>query len=138
MSNAQAAVVRAYVEALNAFDMGRLRDLFAPDACIYGVLGHGGLDVAEPIWRELHDGLNMRLEVLALIAEEGQGVRQVAVRYRETGRFIGPFRALAGHAPTGLAYEVPAMEWFELDGGRITARWGARDFAAITRQVLGH
>jgi predicted ester cyclase len=29
------------------------------------------------------------------------------------------------------------MEWFEFADGRITARWGARDSAAIARQVLG-
>lgn len=125
--------VRAYVEAINAFDLDRLRTLFTPDARIYGVLGYGGLDVAEPVWRELHEGMNMRLEILAILGES----EAVAVRYRETGRFTGTFRGLAGHAPTGLAYEVTAMEWFELKGGRIAARWGARDSAAISRQVLG-
>ena len=30
-----------------------------------------------------------------------------------------------------------AMEWFELEGGRIAQRWGARDSGGITRQVVG-
>lgn len=131
--NAAANTIRAYVEALNAFDMPRLRTLFAPEARIWGVLGFGTLEVVEPVWQELHGGMNMRLEVLDIVAEGGRA----AARYRETGRFTGPFRGLADHAPTGLPYEVAAMEWFELADGRITARWGARDFAAISRQVLG-
>jgi hypothetical protein len=27
------------------------------------------------------------------------------------------------------------MEWFTLKNGRIQSRWGARDFAAISRQL---
>jgi predicted ester cyclase len=27
------------------------------------------------------------------------------------------------------------MEWFEITGGRIRRRWGARDFAAQSRQL---
>ncbi len=125
-------VVRAYAEALNAFDMVRLREIFAPEPKIWGVLGHGDLDVAEPVWSELHHGMSMRLEILDMIATEDR----VAVRYRETGRFVGPFRGLAGVTPTGKTYEVTAMEWFEFTDGRISARWGARDSAAISRQVL--
>jgi predicted ester cyclase len=126
-------LVLDYVAAFNAFDMDRLRALFVPEPQIFGVLGSGGLDMVEPIWRELHFGLDMKLEVVALAAEDDK----VAARLRETGRFIGPFRGLAGHDPTGRAYEIVAMEWFEIEDGRIARRWGARDSAAITRQVLG-
>ena len=124
--------VRDYVEAFNAFDMDRLRRIFVPEPQIFGVLGYGGFDVVEPVWRELHFGLEMRLEPLALVAEGDS----VAARFRETGRFVGPFRGLAGHAPTGKSYEIVAMEWFEMADGRIARRWGARDSAAIGRQVL--
>jgi hypothetical protein len=120
-----------YVEAFNAFDMDRLRALFVPDPQIFGVLGFGSWDVVEPIWRELHFGLEMRLEVVAMAAEADK----VAARLRETGRFIGPFRGMLGQAPTGLPYEIVAMEWFEFEGGRIARRWGARDSAAIMRQI---
>lgn len=124
-------IVRSYVEAFNAGDFPRLLSFFAPDAQIWGVLGHGPPDAVLPIWRELHEGMNMRLEIQALAAEGAC----VAARFRETGRFTGPFRGLAGHAPTGRAYEIISMEWFEFEDGRIARRWGARDSAAITRQV---
>ncbi|MDQ0132234.1 putative ester cyclase [Neorhizobium galegae] len=129
--NANKMVVQAYVEAINRFDMQALRRIFSPEARIYGVLGYGGLDVVEPIWRELHEGMNMCLEVLDMAAE-GQNV---VARYRETGRYTGFFRGLSGHEPTGKSYEITAMEWFVIEDGMITSRWGARDSAAITRQV---
>jgi predicted ester cyclase len=126
-------LIEAYVEAFNAFDMPRLREIFAPDAKIWGVLGHGGLDFAAPVWSELHHGMSTRLEIADMVVEGDRA----AVRYRETGRFVGTFRGLAGETPTGKTYELVAMEWFEFADGRITARWGARDSAAIARQVLG-
>lgn len=132
-TEANKSVVQAYVAAFNAFDMARLATLFAPEARIYGVLGFGGLAEVEPIWRELHEGMNIRLEVLDIVAEGDN----VAVRYRETGRFTGLFRGLAGHQPTGRSYEITAMEWFVVQNGRITCRWGARDSGAIARQVVG-
>ena len=126
------AAVRDYVAAFNAGDMTRLRAIFAKDAQIWGVLGAGGLDVAEPIWRELHESLEMRLEVMDMAAEGDR----VAARFHETGRFVAPFRVMPDIAPSGRSYSVTAMEWFVFDGaGRIATRWGARDSAAIIRQL---
>jgi len=130
-TEANKTLVRAYVEAFNRFDMAALGELFAADARVYGVLGYGGLDDVEPIWRELHEGMNTDLEILDIAAEG----RNVVVRFRESGRYSGFFRGLVGHDPTGKSYEVTAMEWFVVENGKITTRWGARDTAAILRQV---
>jgi len=127
------APVAAYLAAFNAGHWAAMRGIFTDDAQIWGVLGYGGLDEIEPIWRELHDGLAMKLEPVA-VAVDGT---TVALRYRETGRFVGYFRGLADHQPTGRSYEITAMEWFELEGDRIARRWGARDSATIMRQLLG-
>lgn len=121
-------VVRQYVEAFNQGDSDALRDLFTPDALVYGVLGSAGLDEALPIWRELHAAFGIVLTIEDLIAEGDQ----VAVRYTERGTFTCPFR---GKQPTGRAYELVAMEWFVLREGRIHRRWGARDSAAQARQI---
>ena len=120
--------VLRYVDAFNRYDVPALRALFTPDALIYGVLSAGPMEVALPIWRELHESLAMRLTVEAMIAEGDN----VAVRYTERGRFVGPF---LGQAPTGRSFEVTAMEWFEMREGLIHRRWGARDSAAIARQI---
>lgn len=126
--DANAEVVRAYVEAFNRGDLDALRRLFTPDALIYGVLGAGGLDVAAPIWTELHDAFAVTLQVDALVASDDT----VVARYTERGTSIAPFR---GQGPTGLSYEIVAMEWFAMQGGLIHRRWAARDAAAMAQQV---
>jgi predicted ester cyclase len=124
--------VRAYVAAMNSGDWDAMERLFAPDAMIRGVLGWGGLDVAIPVWRELHDGMNMHLEIEDLVSSGDT----VVVRFTETGRFTGAFRGLSDHEPTCKSYEIQAIEWFELEDGLIKRRWAGRDSAAISRQVL--
>lgn len=125
-------IVRAYVEAFNTGNWGRMHILYAPDANIRGVLGWGSLEVALPIWRELHEYMHMRLQIDDLIVTGDKA----AALLTETGTFAGPFRGLDGHEPTGKNYEIVAIEWFDFIHGRIGRRWAARDSAAITRQVL--
>ncbi|WP_378945269.1 ester cyclase [Mesorhizobium sp. ANAO-SY3R2] len=121
-------VVRAYIEAMNSGDFASLPSLFAPDAVIHGVLGHGTVEFALPIWRELHECLVMRLAVLDM-AEEGENV---VVRFRETGKATAPFR---GMPATGNSFELTAIEWFTVRDGRITQRWGVRDSGHQARQL---
>lgn len=122
------AVVLKYVEAFNRGDLISLRQLFTSDAVVQGVLGWGGLDEIMPIWKELHEAFAIQLTVESIIAEQ----EMVAVRYTERGQFIGAFR---GSAPTGKAYELVAMEWFEMREGKISRRWGARDSASQRKQI---
>jgi steroid delta-isomerase-like uncharacterized protein len=121
-------VIRQYIEAFNRGDIEALRQLFTPDAIVQGVLGWGGLDKVEPIWRELHSAFAVVLTAEEMVAEGNT----VAVRYTERGTFRGPFR---GNEPTGKPYELVAMEWFEMRDGRIHRRWGARDHASQARQI---
>jgi predicted ester cyclase len=122
------AVVRAYVEAFNRGDLPALRSLLAGDAEIQGVMGRGLIDKLEPIWRQLIEGYGMQLKIDGLIAEGNM----VAARYIESGTFRAP---AFGHEPTGRSYELVAMEWFEIQAGKIKRRWGARDSAALARQL---
>ena len=121
-------VVGRYVEALNRGDIETLRQLFTPDALVYGVLGWGGLDEVVPIWQQLHQGLALELTAEQMVAEGDT----VAVRYTERGTFQDAFM---GHQPTGKSYELVAMEWFVLRDGKIHRRWGARDSASQARQI---
>jgi len=56
----------------------------------------------------------------------------VAVRYRESGAFVGPYH---GQTPNDRSYELVAIEWFEVREGKIRRRWGARDSASQARQL---
>lgn len=125
----QSGVITAYVEAMNTGDFDRLLALFTPDARIHGVTGAGRLDFALPIWKQLHEGLNMRFDVQEMIAEDDR----IAVRCREHGRWTGPF--LGYTEPTGQTYDLVATEWFEIEDDRIAGRWRARDAAAQARQL---
>jgi steroid delta-isomerase-like uncharacterized protein len=127
-SEANKHVVRRYVAAFNGGDFAALREIFAPDAVVQGVLGWGGLDVVEPIWRELHSAFGIQMTIDALAADGDT----VAARYTERGTFVAPFR---GNEATGKSFEIVAMEWFEIRDGRIARRWGARDHASQARQM---
>lgn len=70
----------------------------------------------------------MQLRIEQMVAEGDT----VAVRYTESGVFRAP---AFGHAPTHRAYELVAMEFFEIAEGRIRRRWGARDAASQQRQL---
>lgn len=121
-------IVLRYVDAMNRGDVAALRAIFAEDAVVQGVMGRATMDKALAIWQMLHDSLQLHLTVEDMVAEDGR----VAVRYRERGTFIGPFR---DHQPTGKSYELIAMEWFVIRDGRIVQRWGARDAESQARQI---
>ncbi|MBB3930766.1 putative ester cyclase [Kaistia hirudinis] len=122
-------VVHAYVEAMNAGDFEQLKSLFAPDAEIVGVTGSGSVDYAMPVWKALHEGLQMELTIDDIIGEGDV----VAVRFTERGRWVGPF--LGYDQPTGKPFDMTAIEWFVLENGLIKRRWGVRDSAAQARQI---
>ena len=121
-------LVLAYVDAFNNRDLDGLCSLFAPDAQIWGVSGFATPDKARFIWQQLMSSLRINLQIDSIV-EDGN---TVAVRYTERGRSLAPF---LGHEPTGKSYELLAMEFFEIDGGQIQRRWGARDSASQNRQL---
>jgi len=104
-----------------------LRLLLDEDAEIQGVMGQGLFDRVASIWRQLIEGYGMRLHMEDIVAEGDL----VAVRYTETGTFKA---AAFGREPTGKSYQLVAMELFEIRGGKIARRWGARDAASQARQ----
>jgi predicted ester cyclase len=122
------AVVRDYIAAFNRGDMVALRQIYAPDAVVHGVLGWGEMDKVIPIWEMLHSAFAIELTAEEMIAEGNE----VAARYTERGTFQGAFR---GNEPTGRSYERVAMEWLVLRDGKILKRWGARDSASRARQI---
>ncbi|WP_299461370.1 ester cyclase [uncultured Gimesia sp.] len=121
-------VVRRYVDAFNRGNLQELKTLLSEEAEIQGVFGKGLFEKIEPIWRQLIEGYGMQLQIQELVAEGNS----VAARYLETGTFRAP---AFGNQPTGKSYELVAMEWFEIEDGKIKRRWGARDAASQARQL---
>ena len=121
-------VVVSYVDSFNRGDIEGLCSLFTPDALVWGVLGWGAVEKVRSIWQDLMESLQINLSIEGIIAEGNT----VAARYVERGMSIRPFQ---GFGPTGRAYELTAMEWFEIQGDRIHRRWGARDAASQYRQL---
>lgn len=121
-------VVRRYVDAFNRGDLQGLKELLADEAEIQGVMGKGTFERVGPLWRQLIEGYGIQLTLQGLVAEGNI----VAARYIETGTFKAP---AFGHQPTGKSYELVAMEWFEIEDGKIKRRWGARDSASQLRQL---
>lgn len=128
MEDDNKSVVTKYVDAFNRGDLQALRSLLTEDAEIQGVMGKGSFDKIESVWRQLIEGYGMQLLVQDMIAEKNL----VAVRYIERGIFKAP---AFGNQPTGKSYELVAMEWFEIENGKIRRRWGARDSASQARQI---
>lgn len=121
-------IVRQYVEKFNAGDLAGLKEIFAEDALIYGVLGWGKVNEVMPIWRQLVDALEIQLTIEDVIAEGNT----VAIRYSERGRSRGSF---FDKPATGKSYQLVAMEWFVIKDGKIHRRWGARDAASQAKQL---
>ena len=120
--------VKEYVRAFNAGDIEALRKVFGPDALIHGALGWGRFDQIAPIWTQLHDSFDMKLEIEQIV-EEGD---DIVVRFTERGRFVKAFR---GQEATGRTSEVVAIEWFRMEDGLIACRWGVRDSASHFQQL---
>lgn len=128
MSDENKRVVLEYVEAFNRGDLDALGQIFAPGALVYGVLGWGEVENVKLIWQDLVRCFNINLQVESMVAEGDI----VAVRYVERGKSVGSFR---GGPVTGQGYEIVAMEWFVMKDGKIDRRWGARDSAAMFKQM---
>jgi ketosteroid isomerase-like protein len=128
MSEQNKQTVLAYVDAFNRGDLEGVCRQFTPDALAWGVLGWGEIEKVREVWRDLIESLEIRLQVESIVAEGNV----VAVRFTERGRSVREFR---GMRATGRSYEAIAMEWFEMQDGRIHRRWGARDSGTIYGQL---
>ncbi len=71
---------------------------------------------------------DVRMEVVALVAEDDQ----VAGRFRCSGTHTGTW---LGHPPTGRRFDVDEVYFFRVDGGRIVEMWGLEDTAERLRQL---
>jgi steroid delta-isomerase-like uncharacterized protein len=122
------AVVREYVARFNRGDVDGLRELFHEHAQVHDAAGWLDLEQVVPLWEQAIDGLGVDLDIEHLIAEEDA----IALLYTERGWSRAPY---LGRPATGRSYELPAVDWFVIEEGRIVRQWRVRDRSSLARQL---
>lgn len=122
------AVVREYVIRFNRGDSDGLRELFQEHAQVHEGTGWLELDQVIPMWEQAIDGLGVDLDIEHIIAEENA----IALLYTERGWSRASY---LGQPTTGRSYELPAVDWFVIEQGRIVRQWRVRDRASQARQL---
>ena len=122
------AVVREYVARFNRGDSDGLRELFHEHAQIHEGTDWLALDEVIPMWEQAIDGLGVDLDIEHIIAEEDA----IALLYTERGWSRASY---LDRAATGRSYELPAVDWFVIEEGRIARHWRVRDRASMARQL---
>ena len=122
------AVVREYVTRFNRGDAEGLRELFHEHAQVHDASGWLDLDEVMSLWEQSIDGLGVDLDIERIIAEEDA----IALLYTERGWSRAPY---LGRPATGHSYELPAVDWFVIEEGRIIRQWRVRDRASQARQL---
>jgi predicted ester cyclase len=122
------AIVREYVARFNRGETDGLRELFHEHAQVHDGTGWLDLDEVVPLWEQAVDGLGVDLDIEHIIAEEDA----IALLYTERGWSRASY---LGRPATGLSYELPAVDWFVIEEGRIVRQWRVRDRASMAQQL---
>ena len=129
------AVVRAFVEAINAQDWDRLDALVAPDFVRHSHAGGSpGVRSRDDLKRFLRGEFATfpdAHEVIGDLLAEGD---RVAVRHRFRGTQLGP---MGPHPPSGRVMAADYLAIYRLAGGVIAEAWAEWDNLAGLAQ-LGH
>lgn len=129
------STVRAFVDAINAKDWGRLRSIITPDFKRHSVAaGEPGVQSAEDLvafllaeYATFPDAHETLLDLVA----EGE---KVAARHLFRGTQLGPMGPLPA---SGKVLEATYLAIYRLDSGRIAEAWAEWDNLAGLKQ-LGH
>ena len=130
-ANEHRAVVQAFFDAANAKDIAGISDLLAEDARIHTPIpvtasGRAGfLELLDILISAVPDH---QVEVHDLVAEGDR----VAARHTHRGTHRGE---LMGIPPTGVSVEVPGIEMFRVENGRIAEFWHMDDLLALLQQI---
>jgi steroid delta-isomerase-like uncharacterized protein len=132
---AHKALIRAFVEAINAQDWDALRARLAPDFIRHSLAaGEPGVRSAEALIRFLQAELETfpdAQESLEALVAEGEWV---AARHRFRGTQQGPMGAFP---PSGRRLDAPYLAFYRIERGRIAEAWAEWDRLAGLQQ-LGH
>jgi pimeloyl-ACP methyl ester carboxylesterase/predicted ester cyclase len=125
------APVLALFEAINAGELDRIDDLVSADFVDHGAppgLVEPGPEGYRTVMRMLRGALELRWELLALVAEG----ERVMVWVRNHGRHVGEFM---GIPPTGVELTFEAMHCYRVEDGVIREHHAVRDDLALLRTL---
>lgn len=135
MSDANKAIVRGFVEAINAQDWALLREFvvagFARHSTAGGEPGIRSREELIEFLRGEYATFPDATEWLEDLVAEGD---KVAARHRFRGTQTGP---LGAHPPSGRVLEATYLAIYRIEGGCIAEAWAEWDNLAGLRQ-LGH
>ncbi|MGD8494681.1 MAG: ester cyclase [Gemmatimonadales bacterium] len=131
MSGICAQLVEEYVERVwNEADLDAL-DALTSDGFVYRLGGQPPRDAAATgaFVRGVHVAFpDWRVEIRDIVA----GPDRVAVRWTGSATHQGPFH---GIDPTGRRVEVSGMNFYAVEGGRISAEWEQMDSLGLLHQL---
>lgn len=124
------AAVRGAIEALNAGDLDRYLEIYAPNCVAHGFgpgpIGPDGLrQFYATIWSAFPDGR------VTFDEQIGEGDR-VSIRYTFRGTHRGE---LMGLPPTGKAVAMGGQTILRFREGKIVERWQNADFFGLMQQL---
>lgn len=131
LQEANKAIARQYIEAINVDDFGGLRRLLAPDFVDHTSVGDlpPGMEGVEQAHRMLRNGFpDVRFTIDQLIAE-GDKVSLLATGQ---GTHQGDF---VGFAPTGSRVTWLGIRCFRFANGQIAEGWSQFDQLGILQQI---
>jgi len=132
-TEANKAVVRAFVDAWNTKSFDRFDDLMADDARL--TVGGARIDCSGPATRSIAEHWiggfpDYHFDLLHLVAEEDM----VAALMPFSGTHAGPVLDLP---PTGRTVRVSEMVFFRIADGKIAEAWEDWDEHGMRRQLSG-
>ncbi len=135
MSEANEAIVRGFVEAINAKDWPLLRELVAEDFSRHSIAGgEPGITSREKLIEYLASEYATFPDATEALEDLFAAGDKVATRHRFRGTQMGP---LGTHPPSGRVLEATYLAIYRIEGGRIAEAWAEWDNLAGLRQ-LGH
>jgi steroid delta-isomerase-like uncharacterized protein len=126
MAGSGTEVLQALADAINARDYDRIGGLLSDDVEFADVAAGqtvSGRDATLAVVRMWLGAFpDMRLEVLALVADERHGAGELVGRGTQDGTLVTPMGEIP---PTGRRFEEPFTWFVDLSGGRVS---GWRDY----------
>jgi steroid delta-isomerase-like uncharacterized protein len=122
------AIVRRWIEAVNARNLAVLDEMIAQDFTYHTFQIQGVEVIKQAIAEEIQGFPDFHVTLKDITASEDK----VWIYVEETGTHTGEYRGLA---PTGNKVHYPAIAIFRIQDGKIVEGWGVYDYLDFYQQL---